>query len=278
MSDNKEVAIPDYLKAMIADGQVEDQTSSMQEASGSVPRLTTKGKIFRFKDGDADEVKAGQSVDLIILGMNPPHGLAHTYYRDGYTPDSSSPPDCSSNNGVTPDVWIQNPEHSNCQKCPQQVWGSAQSMSGGKAKACKDHKQLFVARAEDFGKDPENCTVYLTQVTVNSLKAFASYGKELASKGIPGPQFVITTFSFDEENSVPKVEYTLRGVLNENLGKAAHARNQKAEWDAGSALPPPSRNESKRELPNMDADDPGISDADIIVTDNDSVDDLIDNW
>ncbi len=276
MSKSKEIAVPDYLKSMMADGTVQDQTASMQDGAGSVPRLTTKGKTFRFKNGD-EEVKAGQSVDVVIVGMNPLHGHAHTYYRDGYTPDASSPPDCSSYDGQFPDPWISNPEHSNCSKCPQQVWGSASSMSGGKAKACKDHKQIFVAKAAEFAKDPDNCTLYLAQVTVNSLKAFGNYGKELASKGFPGPQFVITRLTFDDEASVPKLEFECLGALNEKLGMASHARNTKSEWVRLPTTPSAPKLENKRVLPKTtdliassgkDDDEDGTVD----------VNDMIKNW
>ena len=274
---SKEIVIPDYLKEMMAVGAVEDTTGQMNVAGGGVARLTTKGKTFRFKDGD-DEVKSGQSVDLIIIGLHPAVGLSHTYYADGYTPDSNSPPDCSSMGGMYPDSWITKPVNRTCLDCPNQVWGSAQSMSGGKAKACRDSKQLYVAKAADFAKDAEKATLYLLQVTVNSLKSFSNYGKELHSLGFPGPQFVITRVSFDEEASVPKLEFECLGPLNEKLGPVAHARSQKQEWDTGPALPPPSGN-SKRALPSHapEKDDSVIesTNADLDAVDTDS---LINRW
>lgn len=274
---SKEIVVPDYLKAMMAEGAVQDQTAQMNVASGGVARLTTKGKTFRFKDGE-DEVKSGQSVDLIIVGLHPAAGLSHTFYAEGYSPDSNSPPDCSSMNGVSPDSWITNPVHPNCAKCPNQVWGSAKSMSGGKAKACRDSKQLYVAKAEDFAKDPRKATLYLLQVTVNSLKAFSNYGKELASLGLPGPQFVITRVTFDEEASVPKLEFECLGPLNETLGPVAHERSEKREWDAAASLPPLSDN--KRTLPDHsidkgEEDGQASQNANLAAADTDS---LINNW
>jgi hypothetical protein len=249
-----DIVIPDYLKAMMAQGVVKDTTADMLSQSGGVPRLTTKGKTFRFKNGE-EEVKSGQSVDLIIIGQNPEKGMAHTFYKDGYTPDSNSPPDCSSNNGVVPDAWITNPVSDVCARCPNQAWGSAKSMSGGKAKACKDSRHLYVAKAEDFSKNPETAVLYLMQVTVNSLKNYSDYGKSLAMKGLPGPQFVITRVTFDDEASVPLTKYEMIGVLNDKLGMSSHTRAEKKEWsfNTGQALigsDGPSNN--KRELPAID--------------------------
>jgi len=269
---SQEIAIPDYLKDMMADGTVVNTVQEMDVASGGVPRLTTKGKVFRFKEGE-DEEKVGQEVKGIIVGMNPPIGLSHTFYREGYTPDSNSPPDCSSSNGQEPDNWIQNPEHTQCIKCPQQVWGSAVSMSGGKAKACKDTKQLFIAKAADFAKDPENCTLWLLSVTINSLKNFSTYGKVLAKAGVPGPEFVITEISFDEEASVPKLEFKMLGILNEKLGKVAYKRSDAKEWDSGLSLPrPPAK--SDKGAPRLSEPKPETKAEPI----QEDLDELIGNW
>jgi len=270
---SKEIEIPDYLKEMMDSGSAKNDQESMEVASGGVPRLTTKGKTFRFKEGD-EEVKSGQSIDIVIMGMCPERGLSHTFYKDGYTPDASSPPDCSSMNGIEPDSWIQSPEHINCIKCPNQIWGSAVSMSGGKAKACKDSKQLYVAKAEDFSKDPINCTLYLLNVTINSLKAFSNYGKELSRAGIPSPCFVITNIEFDDEASVPKLLFRMLGILNKDLGPVANERSKEKEWDSKIALP---QQPSKRALPEPEPESNTVI-KDTVIEDTDESSDLLDNW
>ena len=272
-----EVAVPDYLKAMMAEGTVGDSTAAMQSDSGGVPRLTTKGKTFRWKEGE-EEVKAGQEVDVVIVGINPQVGLSHTFYKEAYNPNSSEPPDCSSQNGVVPDSWITSPQSDKCATCPNQVWGSAKSMSGGKSKACRDSRQLLVANAQQFGENPKEATLYLMQVTVNSLRAFSNYGKELAGAGFPGPQFVVTRMTMDEESSVPKIEFSILGPLNEDLGKASWTRSEKREWALPTALPPGNNSRAlptpTSDAPAPEAGDPGpgpdLSNAD--------VGDLISEW
>jgi hypothetical protein len=242
----------------------------MQSDAGGVPRLTTKGKVFRYKEGE-EEVKDGDETDVVIVGMNPEVGLAHTYYKDAYNPNSSEPPDCSSQNGVTPDSWISSPQSDKCATCPNQVWGSAQSMSGGKAKACRDSRQLLVARAQEFAEDPNGALLYLMQVTVNSLRAFSNYGKELHNAGFPGPQFVVTRMKMDEESSVPKVEFHIVGPLNETMGKASWERAQKKEWDLPTALPAGNNSRALPEpTPEAEASQPSLDSTD--------VGDLIDQW
>lgn len=227
---SNELAVPDYLKTMMSSGEVTNDTASLVVQAGGVPRISTRGKVFRFKEGD-DEIKAGQSITCIIVGSHPVNGLSHTYYIDGYTPDSSSPPDCSSMDGIAPDYWVSNKQSELCVKCPNQVWGSAKSMKGGKAKACKDSKQLYVAIAKDFGENPENCKLWLLQITVNSLQNLSNYAKILIAKGLPGPQFCITEISMDEEAAVPMLKFELKGVLNEKLGRVSNTRNKNKEWN-----------------------------------------------
>ena len=275
---SNEIQVPDYLREMMDAGQVENTAAQMDVAAGGVPRLTTKGKVFRFKEGE-EEVKAGQQVDVIIVGMHPVMGLSHTYYIDGYTDGSNAPPDCSSMNGVTPDNWITNPQHSNCAKCPNQIWGSAKSMSGGKAKACRDSKQLYLAKASDFKSDPINCTLYLLQVTVNSLKSFSAYGKQLVAMGFPGPQFVLTRIMMDEEASVPKLEFECLGALNKEMGVASYQRSEKKEWDSQASLPPPGAYNNKRALPQSEPEPEEETVVEQTANlDSADVDSLIDNW
>lgn len=281
---SNEIVVPDYLKSMMADGDVKDDTARMQTSGGAVPRITTRGKIFRKKEGDDEEkIGTGMEIDVVILGMNPENGLAHTYYKDGYSPDANSPPDCSSQNGVTPDSWIGNPVNDVCASCNNQKWGSAVSMSGGKAKACRDSRHLHVAIAEEFKEDPKNCTLYILQVTVNSLKDFTAFGKELARKGLPGPQFVLTRISMDEEASVPMLHFSILGVLGEEKGKAAHERNMAKEWDSTPQTMIGSDRNNKRALPEPEgaSNEPSIEAQPVINSGEEqskNVDDLIDNW
>jgi len=267
---SKELTVPDYLKAMVASGEVVSTVNQMNVANSGIPRISTKGKVFRQRD-DSNEVKLGQSIDVVIVGMSPEYGLAHTYYKDGYTPDSNDPPDCSSQDGIKPDYWISKPVSSLCANCPNQSWGSAKSMSGKKAKACKDSKQLYVAMAKDFGGDPKSCKLWGLSVTVNSLKNFSNYGKQLAANGIPSPHFVVTNISMDEDEAVPKLVFSIRGVLNEALGKESNIRNKAKEWDSFSSVEP--QRALSQTIPTVpdDEEEPAVKPAS-------SASDLLESW
>lgn len=228
----KALAVPDYLKGVSG-----PSADSMATGVGvSVPRVSLKGRKFRFIQGDEEIVHKGDSVDLIIIGVEPEQGLAKTYYKDGYTPSSSDPPDCSSWDGVRPDSWVSSPQSSNCASCPQAMWGSATSMTGKKAKACKESKRLIVVKADD-----PNGTYYILTVTIASLKALAEYGRQLVKLGNVPYSSVITTVSF-VDSDFPQVEFTATSFLEEEEGLAMIARSQEREWDTvtQSTLPGPS--------------------------------------
>jgi len=248
----KELVIPDYMNSMLAESSV-PSTDSMDTGGSSVPRISLKGKIFRFKDGGEEVEKVKEDLDVIIVGMMPEAGTAKTFYAGEYNPDSADPPDCSSSNGVTPDSWVSNPISQNCATCPNNKFGSAISMAGKKSKACRDSKRLYLVKAKEL-KDEKPAT-WLLNVTVSSLKPFTLYGRELANQGIPTPSVVITRLNFDDDTSYPKLTFEAMGVVNEEMAKLSVGIAEKKEWDFSSSnnkgLPAP---QSRQALPETTPD------------------------
>ena len=222
---SQEIAVPDYLKDMMDDGV--NDASSIISSTDSVPRISLKGMRFRMIVGGEEISKTSEPLQLIILGVEPEKAMCKTYYIGGYEPDSSDPPDCSSSDGIVPDAWVSSPQNDKCATCPQNAWGSAKSMSGGKAKACRDSKRLMVVEAKNL-KD-EDSRPFILNVTVASLKSLSAYGKLLVENRIPMAA-AITTVAFDDEADHPKLLFSLKGCLKEEMGKFALARSAKKEW------------------------------------------------
>lgn len=227
MAENQVVEVPDYLKSLMASGEVSTNESIITAAS-SVPRISLKGQKFRFiKDGE-EVRKETESIMVILLGVQPDKGtMCKTYYKDGYSSDDSSPPDCSSSDGIRPDSWISSPVSQSCQGCPMNAWGSAESMSGGKAKACRDSKRLFVVDPKDGPIDESDG--YILNVTVASLKALAEYGKYLVANNIP-MEAVITRIIMDDDSDFPRISFEMAGIMKEEAGMASITRAKKKEW------------------------------------------------
>jgi hypothetical protein len=264
--DSKALAIPDYLKGV--------QTSTNEMSSGittSVPRVSLKGRRFRFVDGE-EEIKVEGPVDVVILGVEPRDGLSKTWYEKAYNPSSNDPPDCSSWDGVRPDSWVNKPQSRLCADCPQAQWGSAKSMSGKKAKACKESKRLIIALADNV-----EGTQYVLTVTISSLKALSTYGKWLAQNQLPFSA-VVTTLSFVDAD-FPELEFEFKEFLEEEDGKMAMSIAQERPWDSminsGPALPEPEERQAlaaPKTQPSNDALHPAEAAS------AEDVDKIIDNW
>ena len=223
----KELALPDWLKAKIESGEAKADADKVVSTVDSVPRISLKSRRFNFMENGEVVMKTADPIPVVIVGVQPEHGMAKTFYEGAYEPGDSSPPDCSSFEGIRPDSWVNTPQSETCATCPQNKWGSAKSMSGGKAKACRDSKRLIVVN----GKNIDSGTAFMLNVTVASLKNLSDYGKQLAKQGIP-LEACITVIGIDEDSDFSKLTFTAAGVLNEQQGTIALNRASEKAWES----------------------------------------------
>ena len=222
--ETKEVGpvMPEYMKQFLA--QANADTNSLVSSSISVPRLSYRGKRWRFIVEGEEEIVKELEVKVVIVGVEPEAGrFVKTFYAATYAAGDSAPPDCSSSNGIAPDVWVSMPQAQRCQLCPKNVFGSAASRTGGKAKACHDSKRLWVVRPDDFEM------VYGLNVPVMTLKNLAAYGKYIASNNLP-LALVITELSMDDEAEFPKLCFKHVGFIDQAHTQEAMDLNQKRPW------------------------------------------------
>lgn len=218
---SKDIAIPEHLRKYLSNSGASTDADSMASASVSIPRISLKGRKFRFKE-DGEEIKKPQDeIFVVILAVEPGAGLNQkTYYKNGYQQGDSSPPDCSSSDGVRPDPWVQDPVNATCRGCPKNVFGTA---TQGKGKACKDSKRLWVV-------EPDNIdgTVFALGVPVTSLKEMSAYGAMLKANGIP-VSAVITKISM-KDSEFPELIFEYVGVLEKEPMEQAMLRNEQKDW------------------------------------------------
>jgi hypothetical protein len=230
--ETKEVApaMPEYMKKFMEQSQAD--TGALVSSSVSVPRLSYRGKRWRFIVDGEEELVKDLTVKVVIVGVEPEAGrFIKTLYLSQYTPGDSSPPDCSSSNGVSPDAWVSSPQTPRCQTCSKNVFGSAASRTGGKAKACHDSKRLWVVKPDDAE------IVYGLNVPIMSLKNLAEYGKYIARNNYP-LALVITELSMDDESEFPKLCFTHDGFVSEEVSKDAIELNQRRPWKTVSVQTP----------------------------------------
>lgn len=219
--------LPAFLQAHLQVNKPSADVASLATAQNSTPRLSLRGKVFRFMEGQEEKHKSRDPVKVFIVGVEPGPGLfTKTFYINPYAGADSagSPPDCSSADGVRPDPWVQAPQNPTCAGCPKNQFGSATSRTGKAAKACHDSKRLYITRAEDpLG------TLYLSQVPVTSLKALAKYGSDLQGMGVE-PWMVQTMLSMNDDSEFPELGFSVAGFISEADLQPMRERAAKREW------------------------------------------------
>lgn len=240
-------AVPEYLKNQSS--APSSDVDSLASASLSIPRISLKGKKFRVILDGEEIIKPGPTLEVVILAAEPEAGLfIKTYYEGVYNPADTSPPSCASSNGIHPDSWVTSPVSDRCNTCPKNVFGSATSTSGKRAKACKDSKRIWVTLPDDI-----EGTVFALGIPVTSLKSVSDYAKLLKSNNYPMTA-VVTLLSMDDESDYPQILFSVSRFLSEEGFITATKRNSDRDWDIAKASAAPmlqNTEEKRKELPKM---------------------------
>jgi hypothetical protein len=272
---DKNLVVPDYLKSMIA--QPNAEADSMASSSMSIPRVSLRGRKFRLIVDGEEVVKPSDELDAVILAVEPQAGLfIKTFYEGTYNPSDSTPPTCASSDGIAPDGWVTSPQSNRCSSCPKNVFGSATSRLGKKAKACKDSKRIWLALPGDI-----EGTVFAMGVPITSLKGVAEYGRTLKTNGYPVSAVVTRITMIDAE--FPQLHFEMKSFLPEETGRLAIERNISKDWDLGVTSKVPMLEDSQQSSGHTPV---AQSTANDVVTDvqkgtskpGESIDTVLGNW
>lgn len=172
---------------------------------GSYGIISIKSGRFRIKyKGQETMLTAGgnpvANIDVVIVKANA--FLNKQFYAGKYTEGNNSPPDCYSLDGKVPSAQVTAPQHSNCELCPKNQWGSLIGENGQKQKACRDTKKLAIVPLADI-KNIGFGGAMLFRVPPSSLKELSTMADGLKSRGYPYNS-VAVRIGFDMEASHPK--------------------------------------------------------------------------
>lgn len=147
------------------------------------PRVSCGNNRFTAFDEEGNESLLGvDSFEFIVIRSNPHN--SKVYYGGPYDPANSTPPNCFSDNGFSPDTRVYEPQALYCHECPKGQWGSATSNLSGKAtKACSDYRKLavFVVHDEIEG-------LHQFRIPSASLQNWAKYLQDLMRFPTGGPK------------------------------------------------------------------------------------------
>lgn len=180
---------------------------------GKVWSIRHKGEEIKLMRPDGDGPM--NSIEIVIVKA--PSVVSKTWYEGGYVEDSKAPPDCSSNNGVTPLMSSPKKQAATCSLCPHNQWGSAMRDGvAGKGKACADVKRLAVVPQHDINNEVYGGPMLL-RVPSASLQELTAYGYVLQKLGYPAAG-VATRVSFDTAEAYPKFKFSpIRALTDEEV-------------------------------------------------------------
>lgn len=213
--------VPDYIKEV----GVDELTKSLGGAGG-MKRISIRGSVFRMMV-NGEEIAKNENRAMNIVIVNGTKYVARKFYAGSYTPGETAPPDCWSNDGLTPDASIEAPQHANCEGCPQNIKGSGQKDS----RACRFEKRLAVVLADDI-----KGSVYQLILPSKSYfgkgdqdhMPFEQYAKYVASQGY-NINMIVTEMKFDSDSESPKLIFKPIGFLNREQWEVAKSQGQTPE-------------------------------------------------
>lgn len=191
--------LPDYLKEV----ELDDLTKSLA-GNTSTKRISIRGGVFRLMVS-GEEVAKNENRAMNIVIVNGGRQIARQFYAGKYVAGESAAPDCWSNDGDKPDASIENPQHSTCEGCPQNIKGSGQ----GDSRACRFQQRLAVLLADDIKGDVYQLSLAATSIfgrgDVDKMP-FQQYAKYVGSQG-KNINTLVTEMRLDSDSATPKLTF-----------------------------------------------------------------------
>lgn len=162
-----------------------------EQASLQTTFLSTKGGTLTYR---GDPVANNKLACVILTGP-----IERLYYSSRYDPTKIVPPDCfaigASATEMAPAAGAPKPQHSKCEGCPMNEWGS--SPTGGKGKACRETRRLLLVPADAIStaEAVKSAEVAALRPPVTSLKNYANYVQTVAATLKRPPLAVISEIS-----------------------------------------------------------------------------------
>jgi hypothetical protein len=199
--------LPDYLQEV----ELDDLTKNLA-GNTATRRISIRGGVFRMMVNGEELAKNTNRAMNVVIVNGAPH-VSRSLYLSEYNPKTVSAPDCWSNDGIKPDASIEDPQHTTCEGCPQNIQGSGKGVS----RACKFQQRLAVVLADDIKGD-----VYQLTVPSKSLfgrgessdkMPFQQYAKYVGSQG-KNINTLVTEMRMDDDSDTPKLVFKPVRFLN----------------------------------------------------------------
>jgi uncharacterized protein YpmB len=206
---SKEVAVPDDVKALLAEAAKE----GIQNEKGS-SIISLKGKKF-----SAGEIKLGTELTVVILA----DAYDNAYYDSPYQDGVVNSPACwalgvdDTDLAPNPDE-VPNAQSEDCESCEHNKFGSK-----GNGKTCRNGRRLLVAPY--INGEVSLGEVAMITIAPTTLKNYSKYKRTLAHIQNKPLWAVGTHLTFNDDVSYPMLEFSyLADVTSQETLLAIHAK------------------------------------------------------
>lgn len=207
--------------------QITELANRVAPPSGIKIRAT-QDKKFILPDGTTTP----GPLELVIVDF----ATTHNFYEEGFDKDNIVPPGCfavgTDPKKMFPAANVPNKQADDCQTCPMNQWGS-----NGKGKACGNGRLLAVLPPDATADTP----IWLLQPSATAIKGYDGYVSGVARTFQTMPVGVVTTVSFDENETYAKMVFgdpKPNGNLGEHFARQGEAHDLLfAERDVSGYVP-----------------------------------------
>ncbi len=203
------------LPAHLRNLELDETTKALMGGNGaSGKRISIRGGVFRMiVDGKEVAQNEDRSMNIVIVASNA--NVSRSFYAGDYEEGKNIAPDCWSNDGISPDAKVEEPQASKCASCPQNIAGSAKQGGG---RACRFSQRVAVMLENDLQGDVYQLTLPAQSIfgaVENGKMPMQAYAKFLGSHGLPVTA-VVTEMRFDTASATPKLTFKAVRPLEEN--------------------------------------------------------------
>jgi hypothetical protein len=216
------------LPAHLRNLELDETTKALMGSGGaSGKRISIKGGVFRMiVDGKEIAQNEDRAMNIVIVAANA--NVSRSYYEDTYVEGQVLAPTCWSNDGISPDTKVSEPQSGKCASCPQNIAGSAES---GKGRACRFSQRLAVTLENDLKGDVYQLTLPAQSIfgnVENGKMPLQAYAKFLGSHGLPITA-IVTEMRFDTASATPKLTFKAVRPLEADEMAVAQEKGQSPE-------------------------------------------------
>lgn len=253
------------LPAHLRNLELDETTKALMGSGGaSGKRISIKGGVFRMiVDGKEIAQNEDRAMNIVIVAANA--NVSRSYYEDTYVEGQVLAPTCWSNDGISPDTKVSEPQSGKCASCPQNIAGSAES---GKGRACRFSQRLAVTLENDLKGDVYQLTLPAQSIfgnVENGKMPLQAYAKFLGSHGLPITA-IVTEMRFDTASATPKLTFKAVRPLEADEMAVAQEKGQSPEAKTAIANNPATLDGAKPKAapapaPKAEAEEPEVAEA-----------------